>query len=208
MLEVLLREGQEGQLGRKDVHIKKGDKVLSMCFMNVGDLFWFINKSTTYSTKEVFDIPATEKTIYKLFDDLYKSISTANLFDNKRDENLERKLVERNLFNKNTKTIEWHSDATYFDSDDIVKIIKEENNYHLEFTRPEKYEDPYHWGSGKIISIRFRNSGSYYDPFNVAFMNMFNKAQNLKETDYGENRRWRKTITRSVIFRAKKLALF
>ena len=65
--------------------------------------------------------------------------------------------------------------------DDVVRIIKQENNYHLEFTRPEEYEDPYHWGSNKIIAIRFRNSGSYYDPFNVAFMSMFNSAQKLKE---------------------------
>ena len=37
-------------------------------------------------------------------------------------------------------------------------------------------------GSGKIISVRFRNSGSYYDPFNIAFMQMFRNAQKLKET--------------------------
>ena len=62
-----------------------------------------------------------------------------------------------------------------------LAILKQENNYHLEFTRPEKYEDPYHWGSSRIIAIRFRNSGSYYEPFNVAFMRMFNSAQKLKE---------------------------
>ena len=28
------------------------------------------------------------------------------------------------------------------------------------------------------ISIRFRNSGSLYDPFNMIFMRMFNKLQN------------------------------
>ena len=180
-MEILLRDGQTEY---KDIHIKKGNKIFSMCFMRVGDLFWHINKSEPSSTKETFDIPATEVEIYKLFDDLYKSISTANIFKNQSDQYLERKLTERNFFNNVTQTIEWHSDATYFESDDIVKIIKQENNYHLEFTRPEKYEDPYHWGSSKIITIRFRNSGSYYAPFNIAFMNMFNSAQKLKAREY------------------------
>ena len=179
-MEVLLKDGQTEY---KDIHIKKGNKIFSMCFMGVGDLFWHINKSEPSSTEETFDIPVTEPEIYKLFDDLYKSISTANIFDNEGDEYLKRKLIERNLFDKTTRTIEWHSDATYFESDDVVKIIKQENNYHLEFTRPEEYEDPYHWGSSRIIAIRFRNSGSYYDPFNVAFMSMFNSAQKLKERD-------------------------
>lgn len=182
-MEVLLRDGQTKA---KDIHFKNESKIFSMCFMNVGDLFWFINKSEPYSTKETFDIPSTERDVYQLFDELYSSISNCKTIDEKENEYLNRKLSERNLFDTNTKTIEWHSDATYFDSDDVVKIIKEEDNYHLEFTRPEKYEDPYHMGSGKIISIRFRNSGSYYEPFNNAFMNMFNNAQKLKERNLVE----------------------
>ena len=176
-MEVILRDGQTEY---KDIHIKNGNKIFSMCFMGVGDLFWHINKSEPSSTKETFDIPSTEREVYKLFDDLYKCISTANIFNNQSDEYLKNKLTERNFFNKDTKTIEWHSDATYFESDDVVKIIKQEDNYHIEFTRPEEYEDPYHWGSSKIIAIRFRNSGSYYVPFNIAFMRMFNSAQKLK----------------------------
>ena len=178
-MEILLNNGQTTDL--KDIYIKNGDKIFSMCFMNVGDLFWIINKSEPYSTKETFDIPSTEKDVYKLFEDLYKSISTARIMNNRVDKNLKRKLVEREFFDEDTKTIKWHSDATYFESDDVVKIIKEEDNYHLEFTRPEKYEDPFHRGSGRMISVRFRNSGSYYDPFNIAFMNMFRNAQKLRE---------------------------
>ena len=57
-MEILFKDGQTKA---KDIHIKNGDKIFSMCFMNVGDLFWFINKSNTYSTKETFDIPSTYK---------------------------------------------------------------------------------------------------------------------------------------------------
>ena len=182
-MEILFKEGQTDF---KDVHIKNDNKIFSMYFMNVGDLFWTINKSEPYSIKETFDIPVKEKEIYKLFDDLYKTVSKARIIDARDDKYLKNKLVERELFNKETKTIKWHSDATYFDSDDVVKIIKEKDNYHLEFTRPEKYEDPFHMGSGRMISIRFRNSGSYYDPFNIAFMEMFRNAQKLKERTFEE----------------------
>ena len=154
--------------------------------MDVGDLFWAINKSNKYSTKETFDIPQTEEDIYKLFDKLYNDINQAKLFEEQGDDFIKQKLLETNLFNPQTKTIEWHSDDTYFDSDDVVKIIKQENSYKLEFTRPEEYEDPYHRGSSRMICKRFRNSGSYYDPFNIAFMNMFRDAQNLRQKEFKE----------------------
>lgn len=173
-----------GQTSFKDIYFRDKTKVLSMCFMNVGDLFWSITKSNPYSTKETFDISKDEKDIYMLFNKLYRDVSQARLYDNPGDNYLKRKLLERNLFNPETQTIEWHSDETYFDSDDVIRIIKQKDNYHLEFTRPEKYEDPYHFDSPRMIHIRFRNSGSYYHPFNVAFMNMFKDAQNLRERGF------------------------
>ena len=36
-----------------------------------------------------------------------------------------------------------------------------------------------------MISIRFRNSGSRYRPFNLIFMRMFNELQNLTVNDLG-----------------------
>lgn len=179
-MEVKLKEGQAGF---KDVIIKKDNKLFSMFFMGVGDLFWSIKKEKSNSLKEEFDIPKSESDIYKLFDDLYTDASIGKVFD-KEDDFFKRYVTHRNFFNKETNTIEWHSDETYFDSDDIVKIKKEKDNYHLEFTRPEKYEDPYHYGSSRMITIRFRNSGSYYHPFNLIFMRMFKNAQNLKERKY------------------------
>lgn len=73
-----------------------------------------------------------------------KNVSQAKLFEELDNDFIKQKLLDRNLFNPETKIIEWHSDDTYFDSDDVVKIIKQENNYQLEFTRPEEYEDFYH----------------------------------------------------------------
>ena len=102
-MEVLVRDGQTVY---KDINIKNGNKIFSMCFMGVGDLFWYINKSEPSSTKEIFDIPVTEPEIYKLFDNLYKSVSTASIFDDECYEYLKRKLTERNLFYKTTRIIE------------------------------------------------------------------------------------------------------
>lgn len=155
-----------------------------MFFMNVGDLFWSISKENPDSLKEEFNIPKSESEIFELFEKLYSDVENARVLDegnSKSNNNFKRCLTDRNFFNKETKTIEWHSDETYFDSDDVVKIIKQKDNYHLEFTRPKKYEDPYHWDSPTMISIRFRNSGSYYSPFNIIFMRMFQKAQDLEE---------------------------
>ena len=39
-------------------------------------------------------------------------------------------------------------------------------------------------GNAHMISIRFCNSGSYYQPFNAVFMRMFSKAQHLKEREF------------------------
>lgn len=173
-MEVLIKEGQSKT---KDVHIRDNGKVFSMFYMNVGDIFWAVNKSDVNSTLETFDIPKSEKDIYSLFDELFDEIRKS------RNNSL------RNLYDSEMNTIEWHSDETYFDSDDIVKIIKQDNNYHLEFTRPDQYEDPFHLGSPSRIYIRFRTSGSYYNWLYVPFVNMYNKSQQLKERGFEEIQR-------------------
>ena len=173
-MEVLVKEGQSKT---KDVHIRNNGKILSMFYMNVGDIFWAINKSDVNSTIETFDIPKSEGDIYCLFDTLFDEICKS------RNNSL------RNLYDSKTNVIEWHSDETYFDSDDIVKIIKQDNNYHLEFTRPGQYEDPFYLGSPSRICIRFRTSGSYYDKLDVPFVKMYRKSQRLKERGFEEIQR-------------------
>lgn len=173
---------KEGLAGYKDVIMRKDNKIFSMFFMGVGDLFWSISKETPDSLKETFDISKSESDVYELFDELYENASKGKVLE-EDDGFFKSQITHRNFFNSEAKTIEWHSDETYFESDDVVKIIKQKDNYHLEFTRPKKYEDPYHYGSPRMISIRFRNSGSYYHPFNIIFMKMFQKAQNLRERE-------------------------
>lgn len=178
-MEIIFREGQGSS---KDVCIKDKDKSLWIFFMNVGDLYWSINKSTPDSLFETFDISESEKEIYQLFDTLYYDISNGIVFDKRTAEKYKRFNTIRNLFNEETKTIEWHSDETYFDSDDVVKIIKQDHNYHIEFSRPEKYKDPFFQGSYSSIYIRFCTSGGFYSPFHVCFVRMYRNLLTRKES--------------------------
>ena len=41
------------------------------------------------------------------------------------------------------------------------------------------YDEDFH--SPTYIPIRFRNSGSSYDPFNIVFMKMYNEMKNIDD---------------------------
>ena len=65
-----------------------------------------------------------------------------------------------------------------FNDKEILKIIKEEDVFRVEF-QTKKYVDGYEkeYNLDGYIGIRFRNSGSRYEPFNTVFMEMLNKMQ-------------------------------
>lgn len=80
----------------------------------------------------------------------------------------------------------WRSDEYFTEIAPFVKIKKLKNAYILEFGKPiisEEYEndadlmlmDP------RRITVRFRNSGFRYEPFNILFMKLY---QGLYKLDY------------------------
>lgn len=73
--------------------------------------------------------------------------------------------------------ITWHSDEHIYEDADRVKIYQENENIILEFSRPPVKDEELIYHMSGSIGIRFRNSGSYYDPFNIIFMRMFHKLQ-------------------------------
>ena len=89
------------------------------------------------------------------------------------NEELKNSSIYKKLFNNNCIT--WISDDSIsfnYETADTLKIIKEENQFKLEFTYYDcENELPY------VKSIRIRNSGSRYQPFNFLMMNFFNKLQ-------------------------------
>lgn len=146
--------------------------------------------------------------VYRLFEKLFDDIENINIFDeqyipfyieyeeNKKEYIEEkRKNIEEEknryrllnysnyneLFNPDNRTITWYSDETAHEVANFLKIKQEEDIFKLEFyTQPyiEGYDKDFH--SDDYISIRFRNSGSSYAPFNSIFMRMYN---NMSEID-------------------------
>lgn len=76
-------------------------------------------------------------------------------------------------------SIVWHSDDDPYDIADVLRISEENDNIILEFYRPELTGEKFSFRRPSTISIRFRNSGSYYLPFNIVFMRMYNKLQDF-----------------------------
>lgn len=78
----------------------------------------------------------------------------------------------------NGEYICWYSDDDLIEDANYVRIIKKEDRYVLEFLSNKKASTL--WLKN---SIRFRNSGTKYPPFNILFMNMYNSLCNV---DYDE----------------------
>ena len=59
----------------------------------------------------------------------------------------------------------------------ILDNMKKDENILIEFYRPKLTEEKFGMIFPGTVTIRFRNSGSYYHPFNFVFMRHFNKLQ-------------------------------
>ena len=79
--------------------------------------------------------------------------------------------------------ITWISDNGPVEMEDrFVFYPLDENTYHFDFIRNDKPTD-FGFKSPFGISVRIRNSGSNYDPFNCVLMRMFQKLQEV-DNDY------------------------
>ena len=104
-----------------------------------------------------------------------------------------REKYERNL-RKSTQYINlvqdgviiWKSDEYFDEIAPFIKIKKQENSFILEFGKPlipneYKNDDDLMLMDPRRITVRFRNSGSRYEPFNIMFMKLY---QGLCKLDY------------------------
>lgn len=202
------------ETGPMDVLLEEKNKRLSFIFGGNGDLYWNV-KQFPYSemneiTHENFTITKENYAVYALFEKLYFDIENINLYEKEEfpfyveteeekrayleEQEFEKERMRKynysnynELFNPETNTITWYSDETPHEVANYLKIRKCQDTYEVEF-----YDQPYQegydredntWGS---ISVRIRNSGSSYDPFNLIFMRMFNEMQMVDDiNDYG-----------------------
>ena len=140
------------------------------------DLYWrYLSERKVLEDKPIQEITITKENyyLYELFYKLYESIkSNKVIYDNEIFCELEDK--ENKLFKNNM--IEWYSDELPIDIASKLTIKKEDETFKVLFEKSKKSQD----GIFITYTIRFRNSGSRYNPFNLSFMQMYNV---LKEYD-------------------------
>lgn len=93
----------------------------------------------------------------------------------------------------NNGVITWRSDDYAKDIAPFFKIEKVGESYQISFGIPkipdrrldmEERDIIWSFKDLKNVSVRIRNSGSRYDPFNIAFMEAFNSLMNLESTNH------------------------
>ena len=172
------------------INLKGEDSNLLISFGGTGDLYWTI-KSNDVEKQNTISITKENFGLYKLFDQLYEDIKNINLYEDREvDDEIYRVYNHSNyneLFDGESKTITWYSDETAHKVANYVTIKKEDESFNISFHTQQDI-DGYEEDSKSdfYIAIRFRNSGSSYYPFNVVFMEMYNKLVDLEDTnEYG-----------------------
>ena len=117
---------------------------------------------------------------------LYKDIEEINLYD--EDDKDKYRLYNysnyQELFDEENKTITWYSDETAREVANYLKIKKEEDCFILSFNVQEHIKGyDRDFSTPNYIPIRFRNSGSRYDPFNTIIMEMYERLQKIENKD-------------------------
>lgn len=139
-----------------------------------GDLYWrYLSEINVLDDKPIQELIITKENyyIYEVFYKLYESIKNNKVFYDKENYSI----VKNNKLFKNNM-IEWYSDELPIDITSKLTIKKEDEVFKVIFEKSKKSQD----GIFITYSIRFRNSGSRYTPFNINFMQMYNE---LKEYD-------------------------
>jgi hypothetical protein len=166
-------------------NIKTEEGEFFISFQGNLDLYWsyFSPKSIDESPdSKIFTITKENYYFYNLLDNLYNAIKNNKPYLN-GDNSLykDHKEIDMNKYDKEhklfkNKIIEWHSDEDEYDTSAVLKIFKEnKDEYKIEFNKSHTNEFI------ETYSIRFRNSGSRYDPYNITFMNMY---QELKKYNF------------------------
>lgn len=173
-----------------DFKIIQDNKELNILFAGTGDLCFYVKKINFIDEIQIVNFEITDENyeLYSLFDRLYNTIINCDIykideFDSEfRDpEELEEKQIWYDEWNQELREhppynlihdgiISWRHDDQIFEEANILNIYKEENKYRLEFILNSKE-------MSHLIDIRFRNSGSRYQPFNRVFMDLYMSLQ-------------------------------
>lgn len=183
------RKGYSGY----DLYVTDGTKTFSIIFAGNLDVYWTFNDVSTRERNGTFEITKENYKLYELFDVLYNSIKNCTVFDisdfdlshcKSFDDVFKICEEKKNRYKKLSNWNELYCDGVvtwkcddfpHDDNTNMVSIFKEEDKYVLKFEFNEKEHC--------FKSVRFRNNGSYYDPFNWLFMRMYNDFQEIDFED-------------------------
>lgn len=162
------------------VILSRDNQKLEISFLGNGDLYFNL---LDYENNNVFYIGKDNYEIYNCFDVLYSNITDGNIFKDESfdKEYYKRKAIDRGLIDNNR--IIWKSDDFSHEVAPYFSIEKLDNSFKLTFDKPKSKLDGYedYLLSSVNCNIRIRNSGSFYDPFNIAFMDLFNSLLNIDD---------------------------
>lgn len=204
-MKVIKQESEFGLI----ISFQEQEKQFSISFGGNFDLYWTIRSKDENDCHD-FIITKENYEVYRLFEELFDDIENIKIFtdstipfyiesNEEKQDYINEMECEKNkyrlynysnyneLFDKQNNTITWYSDETNHEVANILKIKKEEETFKLEFyIQPHKKEYDRDFNTRNYIPIRFRNSGSSYDPFNVIFMRMYDKMKQIDDiNDFG-----------------------
>ena len=146
------------------------------------DLYWYYWPEEDFKDwplAKTFTISKENYFIYQKLDELYKNIKEQKPYQSK-DENVSTVFDSSKLINESPRSqysyknlfqndiIKWYSDDAPLEEASMLEIKSQEDKYIITFHQgKEDFGFP-------TYAIRFRNSGSRYEPYNLAFMNMYN----------------------------------
>lgn len=193
------------------ISFQEDRKKFDMVFAGNGDLY-FVFLALEDMNEYSFTITKENYEVYRLFEQLFDDIENINIFnyeipfyldkdeigeyikekeeeleEDKRYYRLSKGSIYNELFDKENNTITWYSDETAHEVGNILKIRRMNDSFRLDFYIQE-HKSGYDrdFNSTNYIPIRFRNSGSHYDPFNILFMKLYNAMQEVDDVnDYG-----------------------
>lgn len=146
------------------------DNNFSITFMGNGDLYWIYNPDKFNKDSYTFVVDMENHFLYYAFKELFDSIKNNCI----NGYYLEEYRSSTNVGLYNNGTITWYSDDDEIDKANSLSIKEINNSYVVTFTKNNKNERK----DFNNLSIRICNSGSRYSPYNVPFMNMYNKISN------------------------------
>ena len=162
--------------------IKNNSGVLKLFYFYDSDLRFLCSVPEECDTYDI-EIGPNDSYVYDLIDETYDAISNHQPFkyliydfDNKDLVVPEKTDNSKRLFKNGM--IEWHSDDCAYNVGSVFYIKKDDNKYIITFQKSRAHLNRIEPFNDFTVTI---SNSSRYNPYNVTFMNMFNK---LRDYDF------------------------